>query len=89
MIEIVKIFTNAWSYALSRPSEFGGALSDHLWLVTIALGISIVICIPLGVWTSRSRWAPNLGGLALLLKKCLRATEQYFTPQARVHLSEH
>jgi osmoprotectant transport system permease protein len=51
------LFDNTWLYFLSHQVEFGGALLDHLKLVGIALGVAILICLPLGVWTSRSRFA--------------------------------
>ncbi len=54
---IVQIFYQAFLYALSHVQEFEGALLTHLALVGIALGSAILISIPLGVWTSRSRLA--------------------------------
>ena len=51
------LFDNTWLYFLSHQVEFGGALLDHLKLVGIALGVAMLICLPLGVWTSRSRFA--------------------------------
>ncbi|NMB89087.1 MAG: ABC transporter permease [Chloroflexi bacterium] len=51
------ILTHAWEYGLSHASEFEQALGDHLVLVGTALGISILLCIPLGIWTARSRLA--------------------------------
>lgn len=48
-------FVHAYSYWLSHWSEFAGALRQHLLLVGAALGIAAVLCIPLGLWTSRSR----------------------------------
>ena len=44
-------------YAQSHADELLKALRDHLVLVGFALGISLVISVPLGVWTSRSRTA--------------------------------
>jgi osmoprotectant transport system permease protein len=51
----MEIFERAWYYALSHVAELRGALLEHLWLVTIAMGISILVCVPLGIWTARSR----------------------------------
>jgi osmoprotectant transport system permease protein len=45
---------DTWAYALEHIDELGQATIDHLVLVAIALGIGIIVCIPLGVWTSRS-----------------------------------
>lgn len=44
-------------YAQSHADELLGAFRDHLLLVGIALGISLIISVPLGVWTSRSKTA--------------------------------
>ena len=44
-------------YAQSHTDELLNAFRDHLLLVGIALGISLIISVPLGVWTSRSRTA--------------------------------
>lgn len=44
-------------YAQSHIDELLKALRDHLVLVGVALGISLVISVPLGVWTSRSKTA--------------------------------
>jgi osmoprotectant transport system permease protein len=44
-------------YAQSHADELLKAFRDHLLLVGVALGISLVISLPLGVWTSRSRTA--------------------------------
>ena len=50
-------FTKALDYAGSHRAELLGALGEHLWLVAIALGIGLVVCVPLGILTSRSRLA--------------------------------
>jgi osmoprotectant transport system permease protein len=44
-------------YAVSHADELRGAVGEHLWLVTIAMSISILTCVPLGLLTARSRWA--------------------------------
>lgn len=51
------IFLEAFTYAVERRDQLLDATIRHLLLVAIALGISIVVCVPLGVWTSRSRVA--------------------------------
>ncbi len=48
-----------WAYALGHLDELQQATLDHLLLVTSALLISLFVCIPLGVWTSRSRGTAN------------------------------
>lgn len=57
---LVELLRQAWLYGLDRRAEFGGALIDHLQLVGVALGVSVLVCLPLGVWTSRSRWASTV-----------------------------
>lgn len=49
------LFAGAWQYAAGRPDEFGRAVLDHLALAGAALGISILLCVPLGIWSARSR----------------------------------
>ncbi len=51
------ILADALAYASTHVDELLGALGDHLLLVAVALGISLAICLPLGIWTSRSRLA--------------------------------
>ncbi|MFO7678791.1 MAG: ABC transporter permease [Chloroflexota bacterium] len=48
-------------YAQSHAEELMSALQTHLFLVSAALGISLLISLPLGIWTSRSRRASLLG----------------------------
>ncbi|MBN1261620.1 MAG: ABC transporter permease, partial [Anaerolineae bacterium] len=48
----------AWIYAAARPDELLAALLQHLRYVGVALGVSMAVCIPLGVWTSRTRLRP-------------------------------
>lgn len=54
MIELVQ---EAYLYAVEHQNELWTALGQHLRLVAVALGISILICVPLGIWTARSRVA--------------------------------
>lgn len=42
-------------YALSHLNELAEATVDHLVLVTVAMFIGILICVPLGIWSARSR----------------------------------
>jgi osmoprotectant transport system permease protein len=50
-----ELFAGAWQYAAGRPEEFSRAVFDHLALAGAALGISILLCVPLGIWSARSR----------------------------------
>jgi osmoprotectant transport system permease protein len=49
------VLIDALNYATSRGDEFFRALGQHLLLVAVALGIGILLCVPLGVLSSRSR----------------------------------
>ncbi len=51
------VLLDAFNYALSRSDEWWRALGQHLLFVAVALGIGIVVCVPLGILTSRSRSA--------------------------------
>lgn len=51
----MELFLRAWQYAAAHAGELTAALRDHLWLVSIAMTVSILTAVPLGVWTSRSR----------------------------------
>lgn len=53
----LQTLADAFAYASSHGDELLGAVGDHLLLVAAALGISLAICLPLGIWTSRSRIA--------------------------------
>ncbi len=56
MVEsFVATISQAWVYLLGRQDEFIKALGDHLILVGIAIGAALIVSIPLGVWTARSR----------------------------------
>ena len=50
-------FAAAIEYALNDGTRFRGALGTHLLLVAVAIAIGLVVCIPLGILTSRSRVA--------------------------------
>lgn len=51
---MMSLAIDTWTYAIEHLDELRQATMDHLLLVLIALLISIVVCIPLGIWTSRS-----------------------------------
>lgn len=48
------LLIDAWKYVMARPEEWEAALVQHLQFVVVALGIGIVLCVPLGIVTSRS-----------------------------------
>jgi osmoprotectant transport system permease protein len=51
------MLTQAAAYALAHADELVAALKQHILLAAVALGIGVALCVPLGVWTSRSRVA--------------------------------
>lgn len=56
---MIELLQEAYYYALEHQAELGGALLQHIRLVAVALGISILLCVPLGIWTARSRTAAS------------------------------
>src|ERR1700709_2811751 len=61
----------AWEYARSHSDEFWLATIQHLQLSFAALAIAALICIPLGIFTSRygaiSRLIINIFGVARVI----------------------
>lgn len=51
------VVVDAFQYAAARSDELLNAVGQHLLFVAVALGIGIVVCVPLGILTSRSRTA--------------------------------
>ena len=52
-----ELLQESYRYAVENQGEFRFALLQHVRLVAVALGISILLCVPLGIWTARSRTA--------------------------------
>ena len=52
-----ELLQETYLYVIAHQAELWDALRQHLLLVAVALGISIVLCVPLGIWTARSRVA--------------------------------
>jgi len=65
------LISQAWDYGQSHSDEFWQATIDHLQLSFVALAIAAVICIPLGIFTSRfgavSRVIINIIGVARVI----------------------
>ena len=57
---ILTTLQHAWVYFLSHAAEFWQAFGDHLELVGIALGVALVLGLPLGIWTAHSRQASRV-----------------------------
>ncbi|NJK79513.1 MAG: ABC transporter permease [Chloroflexaceae bacterium] len=53
----MEVFVEAFAYATENMGELWNALLRHLLLVATALGVGVAVCVPLGVWTARSRFA--------------------------------
>lgn len=49
------MFQPAWEYALNNGEKVLTAFQQHLWLVAVPMTIGILVGLPLGVWSSRSR----------------------------------
>jgi osmoprotectant transport system permease protein len=47
----------AYAYYLTHQREFWTAVSTHLRLSFTALAIALIVCVPLGIWAARKRWA--------------------------------
>ncbi len=49
-----------WAYALDHRTDVLLALRQHLLLCVVALVIALAISVPLGIWTSRSRFGQGI-----------------------------
>jgi osmoprotectant transport system permease protein len=65
------LFRQAWEYGQSHSDEFWQSTIEHLQLSFVALAIAALICIPLGIFTSRfgaiSRVIINVIGVARVI----------------------
>lgn len=65
------ILGQAWDYARQHSQEFWQATTQHLQLSLVALAIAALICIPLGIFTSRfgviARVIINVVGVARVI----------------------
>lgn len=52
---MLQALQDALAYASTHLDELRQALVEHLLLVGVALGIGILLCVPLGIWTSREQ----------------------------------
>ncbi len=53
---MITLLARMMDYVASRPQEVVTAVLEHLRYVAVALGVAMVLCIPLGVWTSHAPW---------------------------------
>ena len=56
----MRLALDTWAYTVGHLDELRQATLDHLLLVAIALSIGIIVCVPLGIWTSRSPGIANV-----------------------------
>ena len=56
----MNVFAQAFDYAVTHMSDVTSALWQHLLLVLVPLGIGLVLGLPLGLWSARSRTASTL-----------------------------
>ncbi len=54
---LINTIQQSFLYFSTRQVEFWTAVRDHIFLAGAALGIALLLCVPLGIWTSRSRFA--------------------------------
>lgn len=59
-------------YMLDNAGYLASLTFQHLWLVALAVGLAIIIGVPLGVLIVRHKWlaTPVLGAATLLLTIC-------------------
>lgn len=51
------VFSQAYEYAIAHDSELLHALQEHLMLVSLPMAIGLIVGLPLGLWSARSRLA--------------------------------
>ncbi|MCU0527679.1 MAG: ABC transporter permease [Elainella sp. Prado103] len=54
------IFVRAYAYAIDNWADLMDALQQHCRLVLIPLAIGLIVGLPLGLWSARSRWAATV-----------------------------
>lgn len=54
------VFSRAYAHAADNWADFLEALQQHCLLVLIPLAIGLVVGLPLGLWSARSRWASTV-----------------------------
>lgn len=56
----MEVFSQAYQYAITNLDRLTAALQQHLLLVLVPLTIGLVVGLPLGLWSARSRFASTL-----------------------------
>lgn len=60
MTDGVTIFARAYDYVASNPDRLLAALQEHLLLVTVPLAVGVLLGLPLGLISARSRAASTI-----------------------------
>lgn len=68
---MIDLLADAYNYFLANQSRFWAAATQHLWISSAALAISIAAGLPLGIWAAHEarigQWAINLFGALRLV----------------------
>lgn len=68
---MIDLLLDAYQYFLANQSRFWSAATQHLWISSAALAISVAAGLPLGIWTAHEarigQWAINLFGALRLV----------------------
>jgi osmoprotectant transport system permease protein len=58
--DVVAMVSQVYEYAISHANELGVAFAEHLRLVLVPLGCGLLMGLPLGLWSARSRLISTL-----------------------------
>jgi osmoprotectant transport system permease protein len=50
---MIELIAQTYEYWLANQGRFWTELGRHLWLSAAALAISVLLCVPLGIWAAR------------------------------------
>jgi osmoprotectant transport system permease protein len=56
----VDVFQQAYLYGVAHAAEVGLALKQHFYLIIVPLAIGLLVGLPLGLWSARSRAASTV-----------------------------
>jgi osmoprotectant transport system permease protein len=54
------LFEQTLSYAFAHQSDLWLAVRQHVSLSAAAIAIAVLTCVPLGIWTARTRFGPSV-----------------------------